>query len=99
MDKEETSGTDATSNYICHAHQTVQTGKIKHGDKHNCEAGTLTPIHTTNKTCTVTGFIISVCMSFDELYKTPARMRRLIQFLKFYGKIWQVTHICIHETL
>ena len=46
--------------------------KIKQGDKYNCE---------TSKQ-TATAFTISVGVSFDELYKTHAALRKLIQFLK-----------------
>ena len=55
--------------------------KIKQGDKYNCETSTSTPFHTTTKQ-TATVFTISVGVSFDELYKTRAGLRKLIQFSK-----------------
>jgi hypothetical protein len=54
--------------------------KIIQHDKYNCETSNSTPLHTTtNQTATI--YTISVGVSLDELYKTHAGLRKLIQFL------------------
>jgi hypothetical protein len=54
--------------------------KINQDDEYNCETSTSTPFHTTTKQ-TATVYTISVGVSLDELYKTHAGLRKLIQFL------------------
>ena len=74
--------------------------KIKQGDKQNCETSSSTAFHTATKQ-TAAVFTVSVGVSVDQLYTTPAALKVIKHYITHYTQnaISDTIHKTLYQTL